>query len=222
MKVALLLLCAIALVGCDDTERVQPVNVGNSLDRPAQITHNTTMTFSTEGVIKAVLHAKRVRTYEDQKFTYLDSGVRVEFYDRLGQHSTTLTSGRGAVNLGTNDMTAYDSVHIVSDSGTVVDTDSLQWLNRSQQLHSDAHVRIAEKNGRITTGMGFDGDQNLTHYQILRPTIEAPASSWSNSNPTNSVKPEQPEVPGSHAFTPQPGFKLKLADSSRKADSVRK
>lgn len=221
MKWLLLVVLVVLVAGCDDTERVQPSNVVNTLDRPAQITHNTTMTFSTEGMIKAVLHAKRVRTYEDQKFTYLDSGVRVEFYDRLGQHSSTLTADRAAINLGTNDMTAYDSVHIVSDSGTVVDTDSLQWLNRSQQLHSDAHVRIAEKNGRITTGIGFEADQNLTHYQILRPTIEAPANSWSSGR-GNTLKPDQPEVPGSRAFTPQPSFQLQLADSTRRTDSTRR
>jgi LPS export ABC transporter protein LptC len=165
------------------------------------------MTFSTAGVLKAVLHARRVRTYDDRKLTELDSGVRVEFYDRLGKHSTTLTSQRATVNLSTNDMTAYTNVHIVSDSGTVVDTDSLQWLNRDQRLHSDAHVRIAEKNGRITTGIGFDGDQNLSHYTILRPTIEAPAETWRGQG-TPSLKPEQQEVPGSHAFTPPPTLQL--------------
>lgn len=207
MRIRSVLWVALLLVACDAGEKVQPANIAGSLDHPAQITYNTTMTFSTAGVLKAVLHARRVRTYDDRRLTELDSGVRVEFYDRLGKHSTTLTSQRASVNLATNDMTAYTNVHIVSDSGTVVDTDSLQWLNRDQRLHSDAHVRIAEKNGRITTGIGFDGDQNLSHYQILRPTIEAPAGTWRGEG-SSSLKPEQQEVPGSRAFTPPPTLQL--------------
>lgn len=221
MRFAPALLALLLLVGCEDSEKVQPVSVAGALDRPAQISYNTTMTFSAEGIIKAVLHARKVRTYEDQRYTYLDSGVRVEFFDRLGKHSTTLTSQSASINLSTNDMTAYTNVHIVSDSGTVVDTDSLQWLNRDQRLHSDSHVRIAEKNGRVTTGIGFDGDQNLTHYSILRPTIEAPAETWS-TGARPSLKPEQQEIPGSRAFAPQPQLQLGIPDSSNKRDSIRK
>jgi LPS export ABC transporter protein LptC len=218
MRVLLTLALLIILASCDDAEKVQPVNIAGVSDHPAQISYNTTMTFSSEGIVKAVLHARRVRTYEDQRFTYLDSGVRVNFFDREGRHTTTLTSQSASVNLANNNMTAYTNVHIVSDSGTVVDTDSLQWLNKEQQLHSDAHVRIAEKNGRVTTGIGFQSDQSLAHYQILRPTIETPGDVWTDQT-HQTLKPEPTEIPGTRAFTPQPQLQLQLADSARRGDS---
>ena len=54
--------------------------------------------------------------------------------------------------------------------GTTVDTDSLEWDNKAQTIHSDAPVHIVEKDGRVTDGIGFESDQNLEHYHIMRPT----------------------------------------------------
>jgi hypothetical protein len=77
-------------------------------------------------------------------------------------------------------MTAYDSVKIVSDSGTLVETDSLLWDNNAKEIRSDAFVRITEKNGRITNGHGFVSDQDMENYHILHPIIDAPADSYQN------------------------------------------
>jgi LPS export ABC transporter protein LptC len=205
--------CAIALItttisGCDESPKVMPntVNViGFGADKPSQISYNTSMNFSNAGMLRAILHAKRVETYDTKHYTWLDSGVRVDFYDREGLHSSVLTSLTARVNSINNNMTAYGHVHIVSDSGTTVDTDSLEWINQTQIIHSDAPVHIVEKNGRITNGIGFESDQNLAHYQILRPTIEAPSGTFqpngtTSPNSSTSLRPAQPLIPGAGAI----------------------
>ena len=112
--------------------------------------------------------------FEAKHYTWLDSGVRVDFYNRSGLHSSVLTSESAEVNSMNNNMTAYGHVHIVSDSGATVDTDSLLWDNKSQIVRSDAPVHIVEKNGRVTDGIGFESDQSLEHYHILRRRLSHP------------------------------------------------
>ena len=205
MKRIAALLVAVALCGsgCTDTSKVEP-NTVKPLDPhaeiPSQISYNTAMNFSSAGLMRAILHAGRVQTFDTKHYTLLDSSVRVDFFDKLGLHSSRLTSRMARINLMTNNMTAYDHVHIVSDSGTVVDTDSLEWDNSKQTLHSDAAVRIAEKNGRITKGTGFESDQSLTHYTITHPVIEAPASSLQQPGSTSAPQPQSPAIPGAGAF----------------------
>ena len=186
----LLILALLALVvlaffaGCSTDEKVIPgVAPVASNDNPSQTSYQTSIRFSTDGSTRAILFAHRIRTYESQRFTLLDSGVRVDFYDKMGLHSSRLISSRARINDITHDMTAYDSVHIVSDSGTIVDTDSLEWHNKSQTLHSEARVRIAERNGRVTTGIGFESDQNLTSYRILHTMIIAPKDALGTATP---------------------------------------
>lgn len=207
-KQLIVVIALAALASCDESPKVPLKTVGlvqTGADKPSQVSYNTSMNFSSDGMLRAILHAGRVDTYEQKRYTWLDSGVRVDFYDRRGEHSSILTSISARINSTTNDMTAYGKVHIVSDSGTKVDTDSLEWKNDKQTLHSDSHVHIVERNGRITDGLGFESDQSLEHYHILRPVIVAPSESLGARNRVgssggNDLKPVPQAVPGEGAM----------------------
>ncbi len=176
MKKFLSLLCLCGgLLSCTSGEIEPPkTTVALSQDQPTQIGSDTRVSFSSDGVVRAVLKAKGVRMYEQQHYTLLDSSVRVDFFNQQNIHSSVLTSRRAFINDLNKNMTAYDSVRIVSDSGTVVITDSLLWDNTKKEIRSDAFVRITEPNGRVTNGHGFVSDQELTNYHILHPIIDAP------------------------------------------------
>lgn len=206
LTIAILFL--LALSSCDEGPKVMPSTANVPVlgaDKPDQISYNTSMNFSASGMLRAILHAGRVQTFEAKRYNWLDSSVRVDFYNKLGLHSSVLTSHSARVNTANNNMTAYGHVHIVSDSGTIVDTDSLEWDNKSQTIHSDAAVHIVEKDGRVTDGIGFESDQNLEHYHILRTTIVEPSSTFETPNSSgNDLKPATPEVPGAGAMQSAP------------------
>jgi LPS export ABC transporter protein LptC len=193
------------ILGCDESPKAVPSTAPAPLgvNKPATVSYNTSMNFSSDGVLRAILHAGRVQTYETKQYTWLDSGVRVDFYKHDGLHSSVLTSQSAEVNSTNNNMTAYGHVHIVSDSGTTVDTDSLQWDNKTQQVQSAAPVHIVEKNGRTTDGIGFESDQNLEHYHIMQPTIIAPTGSYQTPGPRNQP-PQLQTIPGAGAMQQQP------------------
>jgi LPS export ABC transporter protein LptC len=197
------------LIGCDEGPKVMP-SIANApisgADKPGQVSYNTSMNFSASGVLRAILHAGRVQTFETKRYTWLDSSVRVDFYNKDGLHSSVLTSRTARVNTTNNNMTAYEHVHIISDSGTTVDTDSLEWDNKSQTIHSDAPVHIVEKDGRVTDGIGFESDQSLEHYHIMRPIIVSSSDEFGarKSSSDNDLKPPTMQVPGAGAMRTAP------------------
>jgi LPS export ABC transporter protein LptC len=184
-------------VGCSEESKVEPgVYPSSGKDIPSQVSYHTTIRFTNDGKLRAILLAGRIRTYDEKHNTLLDSSVKVDFYDKLGFHSSILTSKGATVDNASNNMQAYDSVHIVSDSGEIVDTDTLYWDNQKQLIHSDDPVRIVEPSGRITTGIGFVSDQNLTHYSIMHTTIDAPQGAFEdNSKTTTSSMPQKGPSP---------------------------
>lgn len=183
------------LLSCEGDE-VKPdlLPVAITKEVPTQTSWNARLSFSTDGVVRGVLSARRVRVYETQRKTILDSNIKVDFFGADSKHTSVLTASWAHINDASKDMTAFDSVKIRSDNGVLVETDSLVWFNQTRKVRSDAFVRITEKNGRITTGMGFESDQDLINYHILRPVIVAPSSAFQNSNasPTFNYSPAPP------------------------------
>lgn len=181
------------LLSCEgDDVKPDLLPVAITKEVPSQTSWNARLSFSTDGVVRGVLLARRVRVYEAQRKTILDSSIKVDFFGADTKHTSVLTSSWAHINDASKDMTAFDSVKIRSDKGVLVETDSLVWFNQTRKVRSDAFVRITEKNGRITTGMGFESDQDLINYHILRPVIVAPSSAFQNSNasPTFKYTPE--------------------------------
>ena len=78
-----------------------------------------------------------------------------------------LTAQSATVDDITKNMTARGNCVVVSDSGTTLTTEVLQWDNRRRKIHSDQFVRIVSPK-EILQGYGFEADQNLNDYVIYR------------------------------------------------------
>ena len=123
----LLAMTLIYLCSSCTSKEIKPTTapIPSTDELPSQTSAHTRMSFSTDGKIRAVMNAKGVRTFEQKRYTLLDSSVHVDFFDRDANHSSLLTSRRAYIDDNSHNMTAYDSVRVLSDSGTLVETDSL-------------------------------------------------------------------------------------------------
>lgn len=153
------------LLSCEDKAR--PVVSGVTPDQlPTQESWNSTVTFSDSGRVRAILWSGRIRMYEEQSETLLDSGVVVDFYDRQGSHTSILTSRRGRVDDITRNLEAFDSVVFRSNEGTIVETEYIFWDNKSRQVRGDRFVTITSPTERLQ-GYGFEADQGLRNYTVF-------------------------------------------------------
>ncbi|MEJ2616476.1 MAG: LPS export ABC transporter periplasmic protein LptC [Ignavibacteriaceae bacterium] len=171
MKFAFILLTIAVIINSCSEEKVKP-SIDTSIrgtELPSQESWNATVFFTDSGKTKAVLKAGHLRVYETSKETLLDSNITVDFYDEEGQISTVLTAKRGKVNDATNDLYAFDSVVVVSDSGTTLKTDELMWRNKDRKIVSDKFVTILSPKEKIQ-GYGFESDQSLKNYVIYNIT----------------------------------------------------
>jgi LPS export ABC transporter protein LptC len=165
------MLCALLCAGCE--EKVRPaVAPGATTDIPSQESWNSTVTFTDSAHVRAVLWSGHISVYTPRQYTLLDESVRVDFYNEFEQHTSVLTAQRGKVNDQTRDFEAYDSVVVVSDSGTVLKTDRLFWTNATRLIHTDAYVEISSATEHIR-GHGMESDQSLKNYRIFRVTGRA-------------------------------------------------
>lgn len=168
---SMVLLSTIFIAACS-SDKIEPpktdINASDSI--PSQESFNSKVIFSDSGMVKAILEAGRIRVFGKSNYTLIDSNAKVDFY-KNGVFSSTLTGKRGKIYDATKDVEVYDSVRMVSDDGSILTTNKLYWVNKTQKIKSDEFVHITTKNEDIK-GYGFEADQNLKNYVIYKVSGE--------------------------------------------------
>ncbi|HET6350406.1 MAG TPA: LPS export ABC transporter periplasmic protein LptC [Candidatus Krumholzibacteria bacterium] len=118
------------------------------------------------GRVQWKLAAPRALRYNARNVFMLDSPT-IEFFDDMGNLQTTLTAKNGEYSLLTHDMLAYGDVVATSTKGEVLETDTLRYLNETDKIVSDSHVKLTR--GRdVITGIGMECDHTLDSVDIKR------------------------------------------------------
>lgn len=156
-------------IGCE--EKIKPSVLGgvSSESLPSQESWSSTITVTDSGIVKAIIKAGHIFSYDNSTATHMNYGVTVDFFNEAGEHSSILTSDSAVVDEGTNDLDAYGHVVVKSDSGVIVMTEKLFWNNAQQLIHSPEFVRIQSPTEKLQ-GTGFESDANLRNYKIFKVT----------------------------------------------------
>ena len=137
-----------------------------SLDVPDQVMENTTITFTEEGVKSAVVSAKYVAVYEKLDLKKA-KGVRVDFYNQKGNHTSVLAADSGLIREKKQDVEALGNVVVTSEEGLKLETASLKWDPRKRKIVTDDFVKITKKED-VITGYGLEADEDLKHFVIKK------------------------------------------------------
>lgn len=164
---SLLIVFILLLESCSDQSVKPKVVQLRTRELPDQESWNSKIVFSDSGVVKAILRAGHIAVYSSRSETILDGGITVDFYDQNGFHTSVLTSDRGRVDDITQDLFAIGNVVARSDSGVVLKTEELKWINSRRKIVTDKYVEITSPTEQIY-GYGLESDQSLKDYVIFR------------------------------------------------------
>jgi LPS export ABC transporter protein LptC len=151
-------------LGCQSRPASTPS--GAEVRLPDQEARDFTLTESSEGKKNWTLYASYAAMYNNQSLVDAKT-VRIEFFDKKGQRFSTLVADQGLVHQRTNDLEARGHVVVRTESGIVMNTDSLRWRNAAAKIVSDGFVRVTRKHD-VVTGYGFESDPSLDHFYIRR------------------------------------------------------
>lgn len=167
----LFLLCAVALLACEEKIKPSVLPGIDSQTIPQQESWNSKIVLSDSGRVKAVIQAGYVRVYQSPAETHLSEGIVVHFYDTQSKETSVLTAETGKVDDNTKNLEASGNVLVVASDSTQLRTQKLYWDNRQQLIHTLEFVRINSPKERLQ-GYGFESDQRLRHYRIFRVSGE--------------------------------------------------
>lgn len=154
------------LTACEEKIKPSVVRIPVMDEVPAQESWNSTIFFSDSGKIKAILKAGHITQYIRKQRTFMDGGIRVDFFDLQEQHTSFLTANKGIVNDQNHDLEAQENVVVISDSGTTLRTENLQWTNATRIIHTKDFVSVTSPDETMQ-GEGLESDQSLKNYKIF-------------------------------------------------------
>lgn len=157
---------ALAVMAAGCTSRHAPTPSASELRMPDQEARDFTLTETSEGKKNWTLLATYAAMYNDKNLVDAKT-IRIDFFDDKEKRSSTLTADQGLVDQRTNNLEAVGRVHIVTETGVKMETDSLRWINSTQKIVSESFVRVTRQ-GDVVTGYGFESDANLEHFHLKR------------------------------------------------------
>ena len=168
LRSARALLVGFALIlsslGCGQEPRAVPGPSSGEL--PDQEVSDFVVTETDAGKPQWTLYARSAAIYNARN-TIIAQAIRVDFFDDKGARSSTLTAREGELNQQRRDMVARGDVVLQTTEGTRMSTEELQYLNQRNRIVSDRFVRV-EHEGDVLTGVGFESDPNLEHYEFKK------------------------------------------------------
>ena len=94
--------------------------------------------------------------------------VVAKFFNDDGVYISTLFSDSAIVENISNNLRAYGSVKVISDSGYTLLSDQINWNNQYKLITSKDSVTFTDRSNTTVMGVGFESDMDLTNYKIFK------------------------------------------------------
>lgn len=143
--------------------------VAKKEEAPDQESWNSKIILSEEGIVRCIIHAGHLQQFEAGEIAKIDEGMKVDFFDEQGAHTSQLTAREGEVHQKTKDLEAGGDVVIISDDGVRLKTDHIRWEHARQKILAPGEVTLATDQG-TETGVGLEADAKFSHWTMREVT----------------------------------------------------
>lgn len=148
---------------CEKTEIQEKLNE----DLPHISLEKFSLTETKTGNKLWILDAQQAKVYDE--IIRVDS-VQIRFFDKDQVEFSILHAPGGILNRKTHNILVGDSVIVFTNDSTKLFTDSLFWLNDSQRIITNRHVKIVKQDSIVIEGKGLRADPYLNKIEIIGET----------------------------------------------------
>lgn len=139
-------------------------------EAPEEVSTNLKVFYTDSGYAKVQLFAGLAEKFsQPEELTRFSGGLKVDFYDEMGEIVSTLTSRYGEILGKDGNMVARDSVELYNyEKKQRLKTDELVWSQKDSLIYSDKRVVVSGPDGTVY-GDGIRTKQDFSTYTFIRP-----------------------------------------------------
>lgn len=158
---------SILLFSCsNDLETIKEISIQNQSSFPVETIKYCEIIYSDSSKVRVLLNAAVMNRYNDEKkYLKLKDGLRVQFFDEKGKKESELLSEYAIIDEENDIMQAEKNVVVRNVNGDVLETETLNWSQKKQEIFTDDFIKITTQN-EVIFGQGLVSNQNFTKYTI--------------------------------------------------------
>ncbi|MDE6269665.1 MAG: LPS export ABC transporter periplasmic protein LptC [Muribaculaceae bacterium] len=183
----LALLCGLLAAACGEERKSYVPNVGDGSTTPTMTTADVSTFISDSGYTRYHITTPVWQMFEDapDPFWRFPQGLHLEQYDLQMKPESNIRSD-SAVYFSRRRLWRLDGhVVMVNVDGDSFLTNQLFWDQQQRQVYSDSFIHIV-RTDRVIEGYGFTSNENMTAYNVNRPT---------GIIPVDKRNPDEPAAP---------------------------
>jgi LPS export ABC transporter protein LptC len=140
-----------------------PETLSQDENSPDAVIEKYHLVSTVQGVKRWELYSDVARWYQGQKLAYADT-IYAQYYKRQKLVST-LTADKAVINTETNATQAQGHVELITENGSKLQTEKLDWNPENDQIKTVERVHVYKGGNDITAvGMSADTELNNIHF----------------------------------------------------------
>jgi LPS export ABC transporter protein LptC len=162
-------------VACQSDQPQYVRKFKNRATVPGMFTDSVTMLISDSGVIRYRVTSEVWKIYDKapDPYWYYPRKVYFEKFNDSLRTESMVQSDTAKYFTNRKLWELRKNVKIINLRGDKFETSLLYWDQLSRRIYSDSFIRI-EQDGLVMKGYGFESNEQLTIYKILKPTGDLP------------------------------------------------
>ena len=162
---------AILLSSCHRESLPQGVETLPREQIPALVTDSVSTLISDSGITRYRIEAPQWLVYDrtDPPYQEFPNGIYLEQFDQQLTVQASLKADYAHYNENSQLWTLRGNVHSMNRKGEEFDTPLMYWNQKTHRVYSDTTIHITREKS-IITGIGFDSNEEMSKYTILKPT----------------------------------------------------
>lgn len=147
------------------------------LDDKIEVAEGVEILYSDSAKLRVIVRAPRMLNHTqsaDQRQEFPD-GLLVTFLDEREDTSSTLIANWGVYRRRTSQFTVRDSVVWESVDQQRLQTEELNWEEKTEEIYTNKFV-ILEQPGYLITGYGLRANQDFSNARVLQVDGKIPVS----------------------------------------------
>ncbi len=161
-------LTAVAMTAACNNTQGPPVEARSLLpDSAEQMLFGVELLLTDAGVKRSIVKADTALMYDASTRAELKR-INARFFTATGEQQAVLTADQGSHSTRLGSMEARGNVLVVSSEGKKLETPHLKYDPTRNEVSSDSAFTLTEPGDRITKGIGFVSNPEMTNMRILR------------------------------------------------------